>query len=333
MNNKNILIIDEWYSKYIKYKNKYIKLKNQEGGYLNESQKKRLNELNIDGRLIRDLEMLDSKEEVINEIIKSYEENIYFDIYNKKLSSEPIIDIFHKILFNIESKEYKLEEFGLMLQNNLISRGYFSKQIPDIKNTPMLFGTIYNNRTKIDIYKDKIIYIDILTGENIVSSEDLKNVFNIMNYILIIRPKYTPSELVCYIYDFDIKRLSSTKPVATLPSGDYGFIFKGNWDDYTEAEKKEVEILLSIKHKNEIKIFRPIGKNMQVVFYIPENFKKLCEKFDFNVDKGLGIIAKWDVSKPVMEMYFIKCAFDNSYDDIDEYIKKNGLDPKLCDKS
>jgi hypothetical protein len=243
--------------KYLKYKLKYLSLKNQLGG---------TNEIKF-----------------------------------KDTHSNPLFSC------NFSNKKVRIEEVVECVKDYIIKEKLLEKNIR--------VSISYIGNTIFTIDKDKI---------NIINSSD-RDVGS--EFFLSVIPKYSLEELASNIFErSDVKRLDRLKPVATIESGVILKHINENVKLYTAAEKEEVRQILSKIASKDVKIH--YGKN-QIVFYL-DILEELCKIFEYTLEQGLEIIGTIQDTSNVKIMYFIKCAFNNDYDGIDEYIASNKLDPTLC---
>jgi len=281
---------NNYFSKYIKYKKKYLDLKNFKsiklfGGTITESDERLLNILEIDKNLIYDLKMVDADyrdvvKNLINKNIEKHKEN--------RNPLKVFKDNHNEIIFISKQNNFKksLEEF----RDYLIKYNYFDNILKVVEIKQKFTITKENIIADID---DKVDDIDI----TIIKKINVNDIFGLLE-------KDGP----------DIFRINKLKPVATLLSKiSSTFIwstFRENYNSYTPEEKSKLnEILLS----RDIKLYGN-GYGSQFIFYSENYLLRLCRIFNIDLDKALNILSIIGNIKTDDEMYFIYCAFHNGPD-------------------
>ena len=295
---------NNYFTKYIKYKKKYLDLKNFKsiklfGGTITESDERLLNILEIDEKIINDLKMDGADYRDVKNLI------------NENIEKNPSLRVFKdkhdEIIFISKQNDFKksLEDF----RNYLIKYNYFDNIIK--------VEGFYISRTIFTITKENIItYIDdSLSNHLTISIIEKINVNDIFGLL----QKEGP----------DIFRINIHKPVATLLSG--RVTFKENYKSYTPEEKNKLdEILLS----RGIKLYKSSGNDSQYIFYSKNHLLRLCNIFKIDLDKALNILSIIYTTKTDDEMYFIYCAFHNEFDinDIIRLHNENKIDIELYER-
>uniref|UniRef100_A0A6C0H0H8 Uncharacterized protein n=1 Tax=viral metagenome TaxID=1070528 RepID=A0A6C0H0H8_9ZZZZ len=279
-----------YFNKYLKYKSKYLDLKNFKsiklfGGTITESDERLLNILEIDPNLIYDLKMVDAdyRDVVKNLINKNIEKK-------NKENNNPLKvfkDTNREIIFISKEEDFKksLEEF----RDYLIKYNYFDNILK-----------VVEIRQRFTITKEDIIAdIDDNVGDITISI--IKKINVNVNDIFGLLKKDGP----------DIFRIDKYKPVATLLSKTGWSTFRENYNSYTPEEKSKLnEILLS----RDIKLYESPGNGSQFIFYSENYLLRLCRIFNIDLDKALNILSIIGNIKTDDEMYFIYCAFHNEFD-------------------
>jgi hypothetical protein len=294
-----------YFDKYLKYKSKYLDLKNFKsiklfGGTITESDERLLNILEIDTNLIYDLKMVDADyrdvvKNLINKNIEKHKEN--------KNPLKVFKDNHNEIIFISKQNNFKksLEEF----RDYLIKYNYFDNILKVVEIKQKFTITKENIIADID---DKVDDIDITIIKKI--NVNVNDIFGLLE-------KDGP----------DIFRINKYKPVATLLSK-ISSTFRENYNSYTPEEKSKLnEILLS----RDIKLYGN-GYDLQFIFYSENYLLRLCRIFNIDLDKALNILSIIWTTKTDDEMYFIYCAFDNDIDEITRLHNEKKIDIELYNR-
>ena len=294
-----------YFNKYLKYKKKYLDLKNFKsiklfGGTITESDERLLNILEIDKKIINDLKIVDAdNRDVVKKLI------------NENIEKNPFLRVFKDDLDEI---------IFISKQNN------FKKSLEDFRNYLIKYNYFDNIIKVVGFFKRFTI-----TKENIIADIDSPFINHTISIIEKINVNVNDIFGLLEKEGPDIFRINKYKPVATLLSIAGLGTFIENYKSYTLEEKNKLhEILLS----RDIKLYKSSGNDSQFIFYSENYLLRLCKIFNIDLDKALNILSIIRTTKTDDEMYFIYCAFHNEYD-IDEITRlhnENKIDIELYNR-
>jgi len=332
--------------KYLKYKSKYLELKNQLGG---------------SRRIQKEIEMYKANftninlDESVNPIILTfvYEEynfKIYFPHFypqvkpeifrnNKKLFIDNWLPVKH--FFNyLKSKEKIISEYQLLPEVDKKEYSYIELEL--IFDLPLVilptkFISVNNTINLIEeivkiVESNKLEILSIFCcGKKIDSNFDFSILRNMQIIHISVYKNMSKVDLIQYLKDHEsINKISKLKPVATLKSGSEPRIILNIYKTFIEEDKKEIllEVSKFLSEKNHEEIIVDIDIDIEnntnttntTIFYNKKYLEKLCSLFGFDLIKGLNIIRSINPSSE--ELDFIYIAFGdidfNKYKTIDD---------------
>jgi hypothetical protein len=290
-----------FYLKYVKYKNKYINLKQQLGGFVIKQNENILTISEIEEIvLLKAISMLGLSLELSQSGSFSYD-----------------ID-----LTKIEDKKQIISKISHLLQTTKIDI-IWRKQYKLHTSTISLSIIINNTDTMIDIIQKiknaipgNLLWI-MTHGANRFSPYDIEKLppYTKLNLSIDTVEKIKPLDILDYFIETypDIFLICKEKPMADR-SGGSDQIFSINFKNYSDDDKQlflqEISSIISEKNKYIINI----NCTIKYIFYSVEHLIILSEIFDYaNLTDGLNVFLNTR-KKSDKEMAFIYCAYGNIFD-------------------
>ena len=226
------------------------------------------------------------------------------------------MSFYRRLFFDIEFQfpkggfSYAVPEYEMI--NIEILKTFVKEKLLEVNAG--FIGILINN--KLYNYDEFTAYIKNNLSD--LLERELKKKIIIITYQL-----FHPSELVSWIENnSDIINISKTKPVATLYSGWWIYIFLNNYNSYNEKEKEEIiyslNKLLTLKngYETKIKIFENENTSMcsnRLIFYEERFLTVLLEIFNYNITDFLLLVSNNFNEKPENIMNMIYIAFGDKY--------------------
>ena len=273
--------------KYLKYKTKYLQLKNFKsiklfGGTISELDERLLNMLEIDKNLIHDLKKVDTN---YKDFVK--------DLINETINQNPNFNILtnskDKIIMYI-SRENNLKKLLEDFKDYLIKYNYFD-------NILFIIGPQFPSFT--------------ITRENITSKYNLSENVRNKNIQINIVKKINVNDFFFYQKQMDLIYLKLINiNLQRLYYKDLDIVHSEKIIKFIH-QKKKINLIIFYQV---IKLYISPEASSQFVFYSEEYLSRLCKIFNIELDEALKILSEISSIKTDYQMYFIYCAFHNSYD-------------------